>query len=56
MPLQDYEPGHIFIYKDDIINDYLMGDVYEFESPTDIHGAANIGHTPRLMLLVTEYL
>jgi len=56
MPLQDYEAGHVFIYKDQLINNYKKGDLFEFDDPTDIHGAANIGHTPRIMLLVTEYL
>lgn len=56
MPLQNYTPGHVFIYKDKMIKDYVAGDVYEFEDSTDIHGASNIAHSPRIMLLVTEYL
>jgi hypothetical protein len=56
MPLQDYAPGHIFVYKDEMITGYKAGDLFQFENSNDIHGAANIGHTPRLMLLVTEYL
>ncbi len=55
MPLQDYIAGHVFVYKDQMITDYKTGDVYQFENETDMHGAANIGHTPRIMLLVTEY-
>jgi hypothetical protein len=56
MPLQDYTAGHVFIYKDEMITGYKAGDVFQFENETDIHGAANIGHTARIMLLVTEYL
>ena len=56
MPLQDYEPGHVFVYKDSMITNYKAGDVYCFDNERDIHGAANIGHTPRIMLLVTEYV
>jgi len=56
MPLQDYQPGHIFIYKDAMVSNYKQGDVFMFDHERDIHGAANIGHTPRLMLLLTEYL
>lgn len=56
MPLQDYTAGHVFIYKDKMIADYRAGDVYQFDNETDTHGAANIGHTPRIMLLVTEYI
>jgi hypothetical protein len=56
MPLQDYVPGHVFVYKDDMIKDYTVGDVYQFTDAAEIHGAANISHSPRLMLLVTELL
>jgi hypothetical protein len=54
VPLQDYEPGHIFMYKDSVITNYKKGDVYCYQDATDIHGAANIGHTPRIVLQVTE--
>ena len=56
IPLQDYIPGHIFIYKDELIKDYKKGDVFEFDESTDYHGAANIGHSPRISLLITEYI
>ena len=56
IPLQDYIPGHIFIYEGELIKDYKFGDVYEFDVSTDYHGAANIGHTPRISLLITEYI
>jgi len=56
MPLQDYEAGHIFLYKDSMISNYKKGDVFMFDDEQDIHGAANIGHSPRIMLLVTEYV
>lgn len=55
IPLQDYIPGHIFIYKDSMITNYKSGDVYQYESSTDMHGAANIGYIPRLVLQITEY-
>jgi hypothetical protein len=56
VPLQDYHPGHIFIYNDELIVDYKAGDVYTYFNSTDLHGAANIGHIPRVVLQVTEYL
>jgi hypothetical protein len=56
IPLQDFEPGHIFIYNNTFINNYNVGDVYEYYNSTDLHGASNIGHTPRIILQVTEYL
>jgi hypothetical protein len=55
MPLQDYTAGHVFVYKDEMIARYNTGDVYQFTNEADMHGAANIGHAPRIMLLVTEY-
>lgn len=56
IPLQDYQPGHIFIYGDNMIKDYKKEDVYEYFNSQDMHGAANIGHTPRLVLQITEYV
>jgi hypothetical protein len=55
VPLQDYEPGHIFIYNDKMITDYLAYSAYEYYNSQDMHGAANIGHTPRVVLQVTVY-
>lgn len=55
VPLQDYHPGHIFMYNDQVITNYRAGDVYEYINPTDLHGAANIGHIPRIILQITEY-
>lgn len=54
-PLQDYHPGHIFLYKDTIQIKYKQGDVFEYLQEQDMHGAANIGHIPRIVLQVTEY-
>lgn len=56
MPMQDYEFGHVFLYNNQMISDYKKGDVYMFDNERDMHGAANIGHTPRIMLLITEYM
>jgi hypothetical protein len=56
MPLLDYKPGHIFIYKNVAVLNYTAGDVYTYENANDIHGAANIGHSVRIILQVTEYL
>lgn len=56
VPLQDYEPGHVFIYEKQLVKDYRAGDVYEYIQSSDFHGAANIGHTVRVVLQVTEFL
>jgi len=55
IPMQDYSPGHIFLYEDQFISNYKMGDLYRYYDSTAIHGAANIGHTPRLILQVSTY-
>lgn len=55
LPLQDWEPGHIFMYKDTVITNYKAGDLYKYEDATAIHGAANIGYTPRVVLQISTY-
>lgn len=55
IPLQDFEPGHVFIYKDEMITNYKAYDVYQFDHSQDNHGVANISHTPRVVLQVTVY-
>jgi len=56
MPLQDYEAGHVFIIKDELITNYRAGDVFVYDIAQDNHGAANIGFTPRFVLQVTEFV
>lgn len=55
MPLQDWQPGHIFMYEDSVITNYKAGDVWKYENSGALHGAANIGHTPRIILQVSSY-
>ena len=55
VPLQDFQPGHLFVYDNNLIKDYKAGDVFEYYDSKDSHGAANIGHAPRIILQVTEY-
>ena len=56
IPLQDYQPGHILVNENVLITDYKLGDVYEFDTPLDYHGSANIGMSTRTVLLITEHL
>jgi hypothetical protein len=55
IPLQDWQPGHIFMYEDRVITDYKAGDVWVYEEAGALHGAANIGYTPRLVLQISTY-
>lgn len=55
MPLQDWRPGHIFMYENLVITDYKKGDTWWYDNPVALHGAANIGHTPRVVLQISTY-
>jgi hypothetical protein len=55
MFLQDFEPGHIFVYDDKMINGYKAGDLYEWSDPMIVHGVVNIGYNTRYTLQVTMH-
>jgi hypothetical protein len=55
MPLQDYADGHVFIYKNQLMTDYRAGDLWSYDDANEIHGACNIGFTPRLTFQFTTY-
>lgn len=55
IPLQDWQPGHIFMYEDLVITNYKKGDVWIYDNSTALHGAANIGFDPRVVLQVSTY-
>jgi hypothetical protein len=55
MFLEDFTPGHIFVYDDKIMSNYKAGDVYEWSDPMTIHGVVNIGFTTRYTLQVTYH-
>ena len=54
-PLQDFIPGHVFIYGNSMVANYKRGDVFQYENSQDEHGAANLSFVPRIVLQVTEY-
>jgi hypothetical protein len=55
MFLQDFIPGHIFVWDDKILTNYKKGDVYEWGDPMIVHGPANISFEPRYTLQITMY-
>jgi hypothetical protein len=55
MFLQDWEPGHIFVWDNKYIADYKAGDMYEWSNPMTVHGPANIGYHTRYTLQITLY-
>ena len=54
-PLQDWEPGHVFVYEDQVITKYKAGDVWRYSNSNALHGASNIGHTTRLVLQISTH-
>lgn len=55
MALQDWEPGHIFMYEDQTLVNYKKGDIYCYPDPQAIHCACNIGNTTRLTFHFSTY-
>jgi hypothetical protein len=55
MPLQDWDQGHIFMYENQVVTNYKAGDVWVYQNSNALHGAANIGYSPRLILQVSSY-
>lgn len=55
MFLEDFQPGHIFVYDDKMISNYKAGDVYEWSDPMMVHGVVNIGYNNRYTLQVTMH-
>jgi hypothetical protein len=56
IPYQNYIPGHVFIYKDELIKDYSAGDIFEFDDPLALHGSANISAIPKVSLQIVIYV
>lgn len=55
MFLQDFHPGHIFVWEDKMISNYKMGDIYEWSDPTIIHGCVNISYKTRYTMQITMH-
>lgn len=55
MYLQDYIPGHIFIWDDKISANYKAGDLYEWSDPMIVHGCVNISFEARYTLQITMH-
>lgn len=55
VPMLDWQPGHIFMYKDQYITNYKAGDVFLYDDPRELHSAINLGQNVRLIMQVTTY-
>lgn len=55
MSVQDFTPGHVFVYDDKILAPYKAGDMFEFEDNQMWHAAANLAYTPKITLQIVTY-
>jgi len=55
IPLFDWEPGHIFMYKKNAFIGYKAGDVFLYDDLRAWHCGINIGTNVRLIMQVTSY-
>jgi hypothetical protein len=47
--LQDWIPGHIFLYQDkNVLTDYKAGDLFLYSTPNEIHAACNLSNSVRV--------
>lgn len=53
MYLQDWEPGHIFIYKNKTITNYKAGDLFEWDDHMMEHAVVNASHNIRYSLQIS---
>lgn len=51
--LQDWQPGHIYTWDDQMIANYKAGDLYRWTDPMCYHGCVNIGYETRYTLQIT---
>lgn len=55
MSLQDWEPGHIFMYDRQVLVDYKKGDIFMYPDSQELHCACNIGNNTRLTFHFSTY-
>jgi hypothetical protein len=51
--LQDWEPGHIFIYNNKTISNYKAGDLFEWDDPIMEHAVVNASLNTRYSLQIS---
>jgi hypothetical protein len=55
MFLEDWQPGHIFTWDDQMLSNYKAGDMYRWTDPMCYHGVVNIGYSVRYTLQITTH-
>lgn len=51
--LEDWQPGHIFQCGSTVLCNYSKGDVFLFDSPKELHGAANFGLQAKISMQIS---
>lgn len=51
--LEDWKPGHVYVWGDQYISNYKAGDFYKWKDPMCYHGCVNIGYDNRYTLQIT---
>jgi len=55
MMLEDYHPGHVFVYDDQLLTNYKAGDLFLWPDAMIYHGAVNISYKTRYSFQLTAY-
>lgn len=55
MMLTNYQPGHIYVYDDQLLTGYKRGDMFLWPNSMLYHGAVNISYEPRYTFQLTMY-
>jgi hypothetical protein len=53
--LQDYEPGHILLWDNELLKDYKKGDLFKVTHINGTHGSSNISNSLRLIAHLTVW-
>jgi hypothetical protein len=55
MPLDDYKPGHMLLWGNELIKGYAIGDLIELNDTLAYHGSANVSNDVRLMAYLSVF-
>lgn len=54
MACQDMIPGHVFAYKNTLLDNYRAGDLFLFPEAGGLHASCNIGLVPKISYQLTQ--
>ena len=53
--LQDYIPGHMLLWNNELIKDYKAGDLFKVDDVNSYHGSSNISNEARIIAHLTVW-